>query len=252
MIEGVIYKYVSPSGKPYIGQATNERKRHWAFLHSEIYAGGKIDNARRKYGPENFEYTVLMKVTGDTKKEVKQYLNILEIGFIRIYDSIKNGYNIQVGGESNAGYSPSEETREKLRKANVGKHLSEEHKRKISESHKGKTIREETRKKISESLKGHTSWNKGRTPDEETRNKISESLVGNTPWNKGMKMSDEYKSKLSEAHKGQKAWNKGMKLPSHDTSEETKRKIGEANKGRSPFSKGKHRVYSPDGSFHYE
>lgn len=252
MKEGVIYKYVSPSGKPYIGQATNERKRHWEFLHSERYAGGKIDNARRKYGPENFEYTILMKVTGDTKKEVKQYLNILEIGFIRIYDSIKNGYNIQEGGESHSGCSPSEETREKLRKANVGKRLSEEHKRKISESHKGKTICEESRKKISESLKGHTSGNKGIPKSEEQKRKISESLMGNTPWNKGKHLSDEYKAKLSEAHKGQKAWNKGIKLPSHDTSEETKKKIGEANKGRSPFSKGKHRVYSPDGSYHYE
>lgn len=252
MIEGVIYRYKSPSGKYYIGQTTKERKRHWEFLNNEMYAGGKIDNARRKYGPENFEYTILIKVTGDTKREVKQYLNILEIGFIRIYDSIKNGYNIQEGGESHSGCSPSEETREKLRKANVGKRLSEEHKRKISEAHKGKTIREETKKKISESLKGNTPGNKGIPMSDEAKRKLSESLKGKPSWNKGMKMSDEYKSKLSQSHKGQNPWNKGKKLPSHDTSEETRKKIGEANKGRSPFCKGKHRVYSPDGSYHYE
>jgi hypothetical protein len=159
-----------------------------------------------------------VRITGDDHKQIKDCLNTLEIGFIKMYDTINKGYNSAEGGSGNHGCVRSEETR----------------------------------KKISESLKGNIPWNKGMSLNKETKKKISDSLNGNTPWNKGMKMSDEYKSKLSEAHKGQKAWNKGMKLPSHDTSEETKKKIGEANKGRSPFSKGKHRVYSPDGSFHYE
>ena len=49
MIEGIIYKYTSPSGKCYIGQTTNEllRRKKW---NSNIYhyAGTKIDRARKK------------------------------------------------------------------------------------------------------------------------------------------------------------------------------------------------------------
>ena len=218
MIEGIIYRYKSPSGKCYIGQTMEEEHRRRKFLSAKVYGGKKIDNARRKYGPKNFEYTVLIKVTGDNTEEVKKYLDTLEIGFIKMFDTINNGYNSAEGGAGNYGCVRSKETREK----------------------------------ISQSLMGNTPWNKGKSPSKETREKISQSLMGHTPWNKGKTLSDEYRLKLSEVHKGQKSWNKGKKLPSHDTSEETRKKISEANKGRKPFSKGKHRVYSPDGSYHYE
>ena len=218
MIEGVIYRYKSPSGKYYIGQTMEEENRKHKFISAKVYGGKKIDNARRKYGPKNFEYTVLVRVTGDDHKEIKDCLNTLEIGFIRMYDTINNGYNLAEGGSGNHGCVRSEETR----------------------------------KKISESLKGHPPVNKGKPQSEETKKKISNSLLGNIPWNKGKKMSSEYKNKLSEAHKGQKSWNKGLKLPSHITTDETRKKIGDANRGRTPYCKGKHRVYSPDGSYHYE
>ena len=241
MIEGVIYRYKSPSGKCYIGQTIDERKRRWNFLNIDTqYGGSKIENARKKYGPENFEYTVLMKVTGDNQSEVKQYLNTLEIGFIRMYDSFKNGYNLTEGGDGSVGYKVTEETKEKLRKVNVGKHLNDEHRKKIGIGNSGKTRSEETRRKISDSLKGNISWNKEKNLSEEARRKISDSLKGNIPWNKGKSMSKEQKKKLSEVHKGK------------TLSEETKRKLSESLIGHKSTTKGKHRVYSPDGSYHYE
>ena len=127
MIEGVIYRYKSPSGKYYIGQTIDEERRRRNFFNiNKIYGGPKIEKARKKYGPENFEYTVLMKVAGDDPEEVKQYLNTLEIGFIRMYDSFKNGYNMCEGGSSNVGYHHSEEAKKRIGKAHKGKIISEE------------------------------------------------------------------------------------------------------------------------------
>lgn len=199
MIEGVIYRYKSPSGKYYIGQTVVEEQRRGVFLNPNCrYGGAKIDNARKKYSPENFEYTVLLKVSGDNLEEIKTYLNTLEIGFIRMYDSYKNGYNSTEGGDSGC--------------------LCEETKYKISSSLMGHKHKEETKRKMSESKKG-----KSHKPfSEETKKKISDALKGN---------------KICLGRKQR---------------EETKNKIGEANKGHTPFCKGKHRVYSSDGSYHYE
>ena len=59
-IKGIIYLYISPSLKCYVGQTINEEKRRLAFLNLNSTYGGKlIDNERKKYKPENFVYVVL-------------------------------------------------------------------------------------------------------------------------------------------------------------------------------------------------
>lgn len=210
MIEGIIYRYKSPSGKYYIGQTINEERRRRCFLYDENYGGSKIDRARKKYGPKNFEYTVLMKVTGDNIEEVKQYLDTLEIGFIRIYNSIENGYNIVRGGEGCVGFHHTEESKEKNRLSHLGK----------PSPRKGVHLSEEQLRKMSESLKGRDVWMKGKKHTEETKKKISDALKGRKTWNKGVPMSEEQKKKLSDAHKGKPA----------------------------PI-KGRHKVMNPDGTY---
>lgn len=207
MIEGVIYRYKSPSGKYYIGQTIDEQQRRCVFNNIKCsYGGKKIDNARKKYGPDNFEYTVLVKITGDNQDEINKCLDTLEIGFIRMYDSYNKGYNSTIGGD----ISP-----------NKGKRMSDEQKRRISDS-----------------LKGRPSPKKGRKISEETRRKIRESVRIN---------SDETRRKKSESHKGKPPWNKGKKM-----SEESKKKMSESTKGNIPGNKGKHKVYNPDGTYHFE
>lgn len=261
MIEGVIYRYKSPSGKYYIGQTVNEEERRSDFLYEDEYAGPKINNARQKYGPENFEYTVLMKVTGDDE-EVHKYLDILEIGFIRMYDSYNNGYNSTIGGGGRSGYKLSDEIKEKIRNKlkgheppnkgiktnkpswNKGIPMREESKRKMIEAqkgrqspNKGKPMSEEQKRKISESLMGNTPWNKGIPMREDSKQKLSESLKGRSIWNTGKPWSEESRKKMSDSHKGKPAPNKGKPM-----SDEQKKKLREA-------SSGKHRVYNPDGTY---
>lgn len=104
MIIGVIYKYISPSNKVYIGQTINEYERRHSFLTKERYAGDKIDNARKKYGPKNFKYEVLEKHKYLTIEEASKSLNVLETYYIGLYDSFKRGYNMSLGGEGSPGY----------------------------------------------------------------------------------------------------------------------------------------------------
>ena len=61
-MEGIIYKYTSPTGKVYIGQTLDEERRRTEFLNKDVrYAGKRIENARHKYGPENFKYEIFSR-----------------------------------------------------------------------------------------------------------------------------------------------------------------------------------------------
>lgn len=145
MIKGIIYLYISPSCKCYIGQTIDEIGRRRSFLNiNQSYGGKTINKARKKYLPENFSYEVLFESWFETKDEAKDVLNELELYYINLYDSYKNGYNETVGGSSKAGYITSEETKLKIsesqkgEKGNMwGKNHSEETKQKMSESHLG-------------------------------------------------------------------------------------------------------------------
>ena len=107
-IRGIIYKYTSPSNKIYVGQTIREQERKAAFLRkNKRYSGPKIEAARKKYGPENFKYEVIFVIESSNKDEVRNILNEKEKYFIGIFDSIKNGYNLDEGG----AYKDSEHTK---------------------------------------------------------------------------------------------------------------------------------------------
>ena len=179
MIEGVIYRYKSPSGKYYIGQTINEERRRRNFFNiNKIYGGPKIEKARKKYGPENFEYTVLMKVAGDDPEEVKQYLNTLEIGFIRMYDSFKNGYNMCEGGSSNVGYHHSEEAKKRIGKAHKGKIISEETRQKQRISAKERYIKYNQKERLILSHLGKPAPNRGKHFTKDIKKKIGDANRG--------------------------------------------------------------------------
>lgn len=194
MIEGVIYKYTSPNGKVYIGQTIREERRRRDFLGEKyIYAGPKINKARKKYGPENFKYDVLIKVESDNIDELHHYLNILEIGFIKMYDSVKNGYNSCNGGNNTSGHTLCEDARKRIGEAHKGK----------PSWNKGIPMKEETKQKLREVKKGQIPWTTGKHWDEETKKKISEAHKGQH-YMKGVPKSEAHKKALSESRKGTK------------------------------------------------
>ena len=109
---GIIYKYTSPSGKCYIGQTLNEKKRKYTFYNlKQSYGSAKINNARNKYGPDNFLYEILFEYESDNKDEIITILGEKEMFFIDKYDLINNGYNYQPGGKNKTNIISKESRR---------------------------------------------------------------------------------------------------------------------------------------------
>lgn len=112
MIRGVVYCYTSPNGKKYVGQTINEKHRRCIFLNINLkYSSGKgkIDKARKKYGPENFTYEVLEEIFNVDKEELIKSLDKLETEYIIKFDSINNGYNVSQGGKNHSRKFSKEE-----------------------------------------------------------------------------------------------------------------------------------------------
>lgn len=197
-----IYKITSPTGKIYIGQSVNIYKR-WADYRSlcNCKQQGKLYNSFLKYGVKEHKFEIVCNCS--TTKEC----NEMEIYYGKLYNvTDKNiGLNIRDCGGSKG--SLSNETIEKIRKANKGRKLTEEIKRKIS-------LRQIGRKTWNKGLKGvQNAWNKGLKMPKSMRDKLS-------ILKKGKKLSDEHKKKISDKLKGR------LKTKEH------LKKIGDSNKGR--------------------
>lgn len=167
--KGIIYKYSNNfNNKVYIGQTIHEvdRKRQHKL---SVFKETHFSRAIRKYGFDNFTYTVLFEVSCNNKQDLINTLNSKEIIAIRYYDStnIEKGYNISKGGSGTIGVEPW----------NKGRHnvYSKEHINHLAELHRNKPLSDKVKQKISETKMGSTPWNKGKTNvySEEARKKMS-------------------------------------------------------------------------------
>jgi group I intron endonuclease len=125
---GVIYKLTSPSGKSYIGQSVVFSERYSTYKRRKKNAiGRKLYNALNKYnGIENFEIQIVCTVTLiDDLLLLKEQLSELEIFYIELFDTFKTGYNSTLGGEGSLGRETTQETKDKIGKANTGKRAVE-------------------------------------------------------------------------------------------------------------------------------
>jgi len=180
--------------KIYIGQTTGSLK-HRIGQHTTSKGCVKFRNALKKYGKDNFIWSELKEC------ETKEALDYWEIFYIKFFNNVKCGYNLQSGG---AGGKHSEETLAKMRKpksaehcanvsaASLGKPKSVKHRASMRRATLGKVLSVEHCKNISKSLMGHTR-NLGRKLSEEHRRKIGEA-------GKGRKHSDTTKQKISKAY----------------------------------------------------
>jgi group I intron endonuclease len=101
------------NGKKYIGSATDLRARqilHWRQLEKEIHHSRRLQRAWNKYGPDNFQFHIILICD-------KQNLICYEQLIIDLYLSAnkKYGYNICPIAGSALGIKRSEETLAKLR-----------------------------------------------------------------------------------------------------------------------------------------
>lgn len=115
---GVIYKIKNKiNNKLYIGQTVDYKRRLWEHCRSK--KSTPLYNSIKKYGFENFEFSII-----DTATTIDE-LNEKEILYINKYNTRDKsvGYNIEFGGRNSI---PAEETREKMSKSHQGIKQSEE------------------------------------------------------------------------------------------------------------------------------
>ena len=156
MTYGIIYKITNNiNGKMYIGQTINTLQKRFND-HCRMPKRKKdiaiINSAIHKYGKENF--TVEELCTANNHKELDKY----EIYFIALYNTVKIGYNVSLGG--NGRGKVSNETRRKISIAHTGKRWSQKQKDHLSQLKKklykdktnhpfyGKYHNNDTKKKI--------------------------------------------------------------------------------------------------------
>lgn len=100
----IVYKHTSPSGKVYIGITSNSIYRRWrnGYGYKECTF---FYRAILKYGWENIKHEILysnLPLEEACQKEKE---------LIRYYKDLKISYNNSNGGETNAGYIPTEKQR---------------------------------------------------------------------------------------------------------------------------------------------
>lgn len=167
----IIYKYTSPSGKSYIGQTNDPKRRKNSHKHP-TNSCINFRNAINKYGWDNILYETLAENLS------LEEANLLEERLIIDHNTLApNGYNLRLGGNN---HTHSEESKQRMsvsqRKRIIPPH-TEEHKQNISNALKGRPSPTKG-KKFPGKGKGKTSSLKGRIigpQSEET--KLKKSLV---------------------------------------------------------------------------
>lgn len=115
---GLIYKYTSKTTKKsYIGKSMKYRFEYRQKQHKEDSSNTHFARAKRKYGYDDFELTIL------EDNIPKELLSEREKFWIKEYDSVENGYNSTYGGEGGNTYIKKskkelDEIKAKISKAN--------------------------------------------------------------------------------------------------------------------------------------
>ena len=189
------------NGKKYIGQHKSKKFDNW-YLGSGVV----FKQAIKKYGKENFCTRIIEKI--ETNKDD---LNDREKYWIEYYDAVKSKeyYNNSCGGEEKKWQGFNRAIKLGLKEHHCKKRkLSQETKEKISKANKGKKRTEEQRRQFSEAHKGKPAWNKGKKTPVEIREKLSKAHKGQKAWNKGKSFSVESRKRMSLSKTGTKYINK--------------------------------------------
>lgn len=165
---GVIYLRTNLiNGMRYVGQTKDftKREKHWKCLKLR-YANQLLTDDREKYGLNNFDVKILKECQDNELDEWEKFY-IKELNTV-----FPNGYNANEGGT--ISFKVSEETKEKISKANKGENNG---------------------------MYGKTPWNKGIEWNENVREKLRLSHIGKKTA-LGHVVSDEAKKMISDKKKG--------------------------------------------------
>jgi len=157
---GVIYKATNKiNGKSYIGQTVKSlekrKNKHINDAKNNRY-NMYFHKAIRKYGKEDFIWEIVAECNS------LEELNMTEIKMIEKYNTLKKGYNLNVGGEGQFGFKHSKETKKKMSEANKGEKHPMYGKYGKNNPNFGKTRSEKSKKKMSEAQRGKRSHMYGR------------------------------------------------------------------------------------------
>lgn len=157
-MRGIVYKYTNKiNGKVYIGQTIHEK--HRMEFHRGCYSESYFHTAIKKYGWENFEYTILYELDYPDREVVHYFLDMVEMDCIQLYDACDatKGYNKALGGKGSSGYKLTTTQRQKISDKMRGRIMDSEWRAKIGRTrieraipapNKGKTLSMDTRLKI--------------------------------------------------------------------------------------------------------
>ncbi len=230
----VIYKITSPTGRVYIGKASDfaTRKAAYRNVGPAIREQRVIYNSLLKYGFDKHTIEIIDSFNGNSN-----YSSGKEIFWIRSFMSNGNkwpemrGMNLTNGGEGALGakfpnrVSPmkgkkmTEAQRARIRAATIA--------RNAPPPMQGRKHTQKSKDKMSKSKKGMVSIFLGKKHTESSKQKNREAHLGKPSWNKGKNTwSDEDKKRIGDSKKG----NVYMKGKIH--TEESKRKMSASRKGK--------------------
>lgn len=186
-----IYKITSPTGRVYIGQSWNIRRRFNQYKKLDCKVQRLIFRSLSKYGVDNHVFEIIHHLPKDVSQEV---MDSFEVLYWNLYRSC--GIRMLNLQEPGRGGKPCEETRRLLslshmgNKHNVGKKLPPGVIAKMITARTGLKRSEETKKKQSEAAKrrirtpehcanmrGKTGPKKGHKHPPETLEKIRRQLI---------------------------------------------------------------------------
>ena len=190
-----------PTGQLYYGSSYANSKSKTAnpsqFWNTYFTSSKHIKRLVAEYGKDAFEVKV-RKVFETAEQALKCERKVLTHFDAKFNDNWLNKSN---GYGSKAFTSHTQETRDKISKANKGRKLptkTKEHREKLSIANKGKSLTPEKKEAL-------LLANTGRKMPDHVKEMLREI-------SKTRKVSDETRRKMSETRKGRIPWNKGLKI----------------------------------------
>jgi len=188
-----IYKIISPTGRIYIGQGVNIRKRFRDYKNLHCKLQIRLYNSIVKHGWEKH----IFEIIEECKKED---LNCKERYWQDFYKVLgKGGLNCQLTSCGGLKSEISESKRDNLSSSHIGIKPSEKSTKIFLEYLSTRVLSQEERKAISDRMSGEKNHFYGKQHSEEHRAKISVSV---SKAKKGVTFSEEHKKNLSLSHIG--------------------------------------------------